>query len=215
MKKPNFKNKTHALPPVTPINLNARMERQLDKFQGEEIVRSMLAHIGEDPHRDGLVDTPARVVKAWKELFGGYQENPAEILSKRFTAEKYDQMIIERDIEFYSTCEHHLQPFFGHVSIGYIPNPKKGVVGISKLARLVDCYARRLQIQERLTTQISDAIFKHLDAYGVGVVIRAQHFCMVCRGVRKTEARMITSSMAGLFREGPVRSEFLTLIGQK
>lgn len=172
-------------------------------------VRTLLLFVGEDPDRDGLVNTPARVVRAWAELTAGYKEDAAEILSTTF-AERYDEMVVMRGISFHSLCEHHILNFSGTVSLGYIPGK---VVGISKLARLVQCFAKRLQIQERMTQQIAQAIEAHLEAKGVGVVIRAHHLCMGCRGVRQPETELVTSSMLGdLRKQGSARAEFLRLI---
>lgn len=179
-------------------------------------IRNLLAFIGEDPGRDGLKDTPHRVIKAFKEMTSGYAMNPKDILAKTFEQD-YDQMIVVRNVPFVSLCEHHLLPFIGSASIGYLPAiPKTGckahVVGLSKIARLVECYARRLQIQERLTQQVAEAIFAHLAAAGVGVVVRAEHSCMACRGVNKAGVEMVTSVMLGSFREEPeTRAEFLAL----
>ena len=174
----------------------------------EEAVASILRFIGEDPNREGLADTPARVVRAWREMTGGYREDPAEILSRTFD-ETSDELILLRGISFYSTCEHHLLPFYGEACVGYLPGK---VVGISKLARLVNCFAHRLQVQERMTRQIADAIQEHLEARGVGVVIRAHHLCMGCRGVRQQDTDMVTSSMLGTLRsDATSRSEFLRL----
>ena len=174
----------------------------------EKAVVTLLRFIGEDPGRDGLVDTPARVIKAWREMTSGYDEDPAEILSRTFD-ESSDELIILRGVSFYSTCEHHLLPFYGEASVGYLPGK---VVGISKLARLVNCFAHRLQIQERMTSQIAQAIEEHLDAKGVGVILRAHHLCMGCRGVRQEETEMVTSSMLGTLRtDATSRAEFLRL----
>jgi len=174
----------------------------------EQAVATLLRFIGEEPERDGLRDTPARVVKAWREMTAGYDDDPAEILSRTFE-ESSDEMIILRGISFFSTCEHHMLPFYGQAVVGYLPGK---VVGISKLARLVTCFARRLQIQERMTRQIAEAIETHLDARGVGVVLRAHHLCMGCRGVRQEETEMVTSSMLGTLRSDPTtRGEFLRL----
>ncbi len=174
----------------------------------ETAVSTLLRFIGEDPDRDGLRDTPARVVKAWREMTSGYGEDPAEILSRTFD-ESSDEMILLRGISFYSTCEHHLLPFYGEAVIGYLPGR---VVGISKLARLVNCFAKRLQIQERMTRQIAEAIETHLEARGVGVVLRAHHLCMGCRGVRQETTQMVTSSMLGTLRsDATTRAEFLRL----
>jgi GTP cyclohydrolase I len=178
--------------------------------RGLALVRRLLKLIGEDPERPGLIETPYRVLKSWREIFGGYAEDPKEILSKDFEKDGYDQMIVCRDIEFYSTCEHHMQPFFGRAHVAYIPGDR--VVGLSKLARVVDCFARRLQIQERLTEQVATALVDHLKPKGVGVMIEAKHFCMVCRGVRKQNSSMITTSLKGCFRDAGARSEFLAMI---
>jgi GTP cyclohydrolase I len=179
-----------------------------DSDEGEEAVTALLRMIGEDPSRNGLLETPRRVVKALHELTAGYAEDPAEILSKTFE-ETSDELIVLRNIEFHSLCEHHLLPFYGTASVGYLPGE---VVGISKLARLVHCYARRLQIQERLTRQIADAIALHLHARGTGVIVQAHHLCMGCRGVRQASTEMITSAMLGTLREDAVtRGEFLEL----
>jgi GTP cyclohydrolase I len=177
----------------------------------EDAVKSILKFIGEDPMREGLIDTPARVSKAWEYLTKGYKQNPQEILSKAIFTEECNHMIIVRDIEVYSVCEHHLLPFFGKCHIGYIAQNR--VYGVSKLARLVDCFARRLQIQERLTQQIAAAIMEPINAEGVGVVIEAQHLCMMMRGVSKQNSKMLTSAMLGSFRDDTAaRSEFLRLI---
>ena len=175
----------------------------------EAAVETLLRWMGENPQRDGLADTPSRVVRAWREMTAGYSEDAAEILSRTFE-ETSDELVILSGISFYSTCEHHLLPFYGTASVGYLPGK---VVGISKLARLVQCFARRLQIQERMTKQIAAAVAEHLDARGVGVVIKAHHLCMGCRGARQPATEMVTSSMLGTLREDAVsRSEFLRLI---
>jgi GTP cyclohydrolase IA len=173
----------------------------------QQAIRLVLQHVGEDPDRDGLTDTPERVVKALAELTSGYTLDPAVVLATTFDVE-YDQMVMSRAIPFVSLCEHHMLPFVGTATIGYLPG--KRVVGLSKLARLVDLYARRLQIQERLTQQIACAIDTHLTPQGVGVVIRARHSCQAARGIRK-DGEMITSAMLGEFREGTLRAEFLAL----
>jgi GTP cyclohydrolase IA len=184
------------------------MSRDID-ITPEQAVRVLLKQIGEDPNRDGLRDTPARVVCALREMTVGYDQDPAKILSRTFS-ENHDEMIILRGITFHSLCEHHLLTFTGSVAVAYIPGK---VVGVSKLARLVECYARRLQIQERMTQQIAQAVQEHLGAVGVGVVVKAHHLCMGCRGVRQPEAEMITSCMLGALREQPeTRAELLSLI---
>jgi GTP cyclohydrolase I len=176
-----------------------------------QAIRQVLLPIGEDPDREGLRETPDRVVRSWKEIFAGYGENPALILSTTFEeVNGYDEMILLRDIPFHSTCEHHMLPFHGHAHVAYLPNDR--VVGLSKLARLVDCYARRLQIQERMTRDIATAIMTHLQPQGCGVVLEAVHGCMVCRGVKKEGARMITSTLEGEFKTPATRAEFMSLI---
>lgn len=177
----------------------------------KECVRGFLEAIGEDPNREGLLDTPARVVKSWAELYAGYSQNSEEILSTVFEDGACDEMVILKDIEFSSMCEHHVLPFIGKAHIGYLPDGK--VVGLSKLARLVDCFSKRLQIQEKMTTDISDAIEIHLKPKGVAVIVEAHHQCMSCRGVGKKNTTMITSSMLGAFRNNQAaRGEFLSLI---
>lgn len=171
-------------------------------------IRAILEICGEDPTRDGLIKTPERVIKAFWEQAAGYDMDPKKILSTNFD-EKFDEMIVLKDIEFSSLCEHHLLPFLGTVTIGYIPNG--GVVGISKLARLVDCFARRFQVQERLTNQIAEAIEVHLHALGVGVIVSAQHQCMKCRGVGKQQSTMVTSIVRGIIKtDERARAEFLS-----
>jgi len=173
-------------------------------------VTRLLEYIGEDPKRDGLRETPDRVLRALKEMTIGYGEKPEQILSRVFE-EQYDEMVMVRGIPFTSLCEHHLLPFVGEVDLGYIPSDK-GVVGLSKLARLVDCFSKRLQVQERMTNEIAKAIEEHLSPRGVAVVVRASHSCMACRGVRKPGAEMVTSSMLGVLRDKPeARAEFLEL----
>jgi GTP cyclohydrolase IA len=168
----------------------------------------ILKMIGEDPTRDGLRETPARVEKSWKHLFAGYKKNPADVL-KEFES-SYDEMVVLKNIEMYSVCEHHMQPFFGHAHVAYLPNEK--VVGISKLARVLEIYSRRLQIQERICQQVTDALMEHLNPKGAACVIEAKHFCMMCRGVEKQNSTMMTSSLKGAFREPAVRAEFFSLI---
>lgn len=172
----------------------------------DQVVRQ-LEFIGEDPNRDGLIETPRRVVKAIAEMTRGYKEDPKVVLAKTFDV-PYDEMVILRDIEFWSLCEHHMLPFHGRVHVGYLPDKK--VVGISKLARVVDVFARRLQVQERMTQQIANAIQEALKPQGVGVIVHATHLCMAMRGVQKP-ADMVTSCLLGTIREGGARSEFLKL----
>jgi len=176
-----------------------------------DLVRGILIAIGEDPTREGLLDTPKRVSKSWKEIFSGYKLDPVKILATAFKDGSCDEMVILRDIEFSSTCEHHMLPFRGKAHVGYLPNGS--VVGLSKLARVVDCFAKRLQIQEKMTTQIAEAINAALKPKGVAVVIEAHHQCMSCRGVNKQGTTMVTSSMSGRFRESAeARGEFLILM---
>jgi GTP cyclohydrolase I len=178
----------------------------------EDSVRKILLEIGEDPNREGLRDTPVRVRKSMEYIMQGYKMDPEEIINKAIFHEECNHMIIVRDIELYSMCEHHMLPFFGKCHIGYIAENK--VYGVSKLARLVDCFARRLQIQERLTQQIASCLMKPINAEGVGVVIEAHHLCMMMRGVTKQNSKMLTSAMLGTFRsEIATRNEFLKLIG--
>lgn len=182
--------------------------------EAKRAITTLLAYIGEDPQREGLLDTPARVVKAWEEMTVGYSQDPANILARDFDAANYDEIIACPWVEFHSTCEHHLLPFIGHCHVAYIPAKKQPrVVGLSKMARLVDCYARRLQIQEKMTMEIADAMTKHLRPQGVAVVIQAKHLCMACRGVQKQKSSMVTSSMRGVFRKAAsTRSEFFRLV---
>lgn len=161
---------------------------------------------------DNTLDTPERVVKSWQQIYSGYGQDPGAILAKNFPGAGYNQMVVLRDIELYSMCSHHMLPFFGKAHIAYIPN--ETVVGLSKLARLADCFARRLQIQEKLTQQIADSIDEHLKPKGVMVVVEAQHMCMTMRGVGKQNSIMTTSAIKGAFEEDRVRQEFLTLIAR-
>ena len=171
----------------------------------ETLIRNLLIAIGEDPDREGLKDTPKRVVKSWDTLFGGYKQKPEDVL-KTFFSIKCDEMIICKDIEFYSNCEHHILPFYGKCHIAYIPENK--VVGLSKMPRLLEVFARRLQIQERLTEQIADSMMKHIEPLGVGVNIEAKHNCMVCRGVQKQNSVMVTTALRGVFKDDHVKQEF-------
>jgi GTP cyclohydrolase I len=178
----------------------------------EHHVVRLLEFFGEDPNRDGLRDTPKRYLKAWGELLAGYKADPKEILTRTFE-EDCDEMVICRDIDFHSTCEHHLLPFTGTAHVGYLPSDAGRVVGLSKMARLVDCFARRLQVQEKLTRQVAQAMMEHLQPLGVGVIVVAKHSCMSCRGVQKQNAEMVTSVTLGAFRDqNPVRTEFLNLV---
>ena len=177
----------------------------------EQLVRQMLTEIGEDPEREGLRRTPLRVAKAMDFLTGGYQESAEEIIKKAIFEEDVKEMVIVRDIEFYSMCEHHMLPFFGHAHVGYLPNGK--VVGLSKIARVVDVFARRLQVQERLTSQVANALMEHLGAHGVAVVMEASHTCMMMRGVQKQNSSTVSSAMRGTFEDDPrTRSEFMSFL---
>ena len=184
-----------------------------DRSEAEAAVRTLLRWAGDDPTREGLLDTPARVARAFEEWFVGYREDPVAFLERTFEeVEGYDEMVVLRDIRLESYCEHHLAPIIGKIHIGYMPN--KRVVGISKLARVADAYAKRLQIQEKLTAQIANCISEVLEPNGVAVVIEAEHQCMTTRGVHKPGVRMVTSSMHGAFRQGSdTRREFLSFIG--
>ena len=177
----------------------------------EESVRQILLEIGEDPQRQGLKDTPYRVAKMYKEVTTGYQADPRQIINNAIFDVEYDEMVVVANIEYYSLCEHHMLPFFGVVHVGYIPKGK--VVGLSKIPRIVDMFARRLQIQEKMTTQIANLLNETLNPDGVGVVVEGQHMCMMMRGVQKDKAKMITSAMLGSFRDDEkTRNEFLSLI---
>jgi len=176
-----------------------------------DLVRKMIVQIGEDPNREGLRRTPERFEKALRYLTSGYRQDPEKLLNGAMFTVCYDEMVVVRDIELYSLCEHHLLPFFGKCHVAYIPSKK--VVGLSKIARLVNMYARRLQIQERLTSQIAKAIQERLSPQGVGVIIEARHLCMVMRGVEKQHSSATTSAMLGVFRDNKqTRDEFLSLV---
>jgi GTP cyclohydrolase I len=184
------------------------------RAETENAVRTLIRWAGDDPYREGLVTTPARVVRAYEEWFSGYDKDPREYLSRTFEETSgYDEMVLLRDISFVSHCEHHLAPIIGRVHIGYLPRNR--IVGISKLARLVDVYAKRLQIQEKMTAEIAACLSSVLMPLGVAVVIEAVHECMTTRGVHKTEVTMVTSQMLGVFRKNAVtRQEFLSAIGR-
>lgn len=175
-----------------------------------DFIREYLKRIGENPDREGLKDTPRRVCESWTKIFGGYAEDPRAILRVSFTEGACKELVLLKGIEFYSTCEHHLMSFLGTADVGYIPNGR--VVGVSKLARVVDLYSRRLQIQEQLTSQVADAIWECLDPRGVMVVMRARHLCMMARGVQKQNSIMVTSAIRGIFEtDSALRAEFLEL----
>jgi GTP cyclohydrolase I len=188
------------------------MEPNTEKIAG--LIRQLLAELGEDPDREGLAKTPERVAKAYAFLTNGYRQSLGQVINQALFTQTTSSMVIVKDIEVYSLCEHHLLPFFGRCHIGYIPDGK--VFGVSKLARLVDMYARRLQLQERLTEQISQVVMEEAGAKGVGVMMEARHLCMMMRGVEKQNSVMVTSSVLGVFREHlATREEFLTLVGRK
>jgi GTP cyclohydrolase I len=177
----------------------------------EAAVREILAQVGEDPEREGLRDTPGRVSKMYSELLAGYATEPAVLINGALFEVPYDEMIVVRDIEFYSLCEHHLLPFVGHADVAYIP--KGRVLGLSKIPRIVDMFARRLQVQERMTSQIADFLMEVLQPLGVAVVLEASHLCAMMRGVKKAEALMVTSAMRGIFRRNATtRAEFMAHI---
>jgi GTP cyclohydrolase I len=190
------------------------IQRRPDRAAAEAAVRTLLQWAGDDPTREGLSDTPARVIRAFEEFFNGYHVDPASLLQRTFDeVDGYDEMIVLRDIPFESHCEHHLAPILGRAHVGYLPNRR--VVGISKLARVVEAFAKRLQIQERLTAQIAGAIEDALQPRGVGVVIEGTHHCMSTRGVHKAGVSMVTSRLLGAFRTDPMtRREFLSMIDQ-
>ena len=181
-----------------------------DVARAEAAVRELLLAVGENPERDGLQDTPARVARAYREIFAGLRQEPADVLSTTFDI-GHEEMVLVKDIEVYSTCEHHLVPFHGVAHVGYIPRDGR-VTGLSKLARLVDVYAKRPQVQERLTSQVADALVKHLDPLGAIVVVECEHLCMSMRGVRKPGARTVTSAVRGQMRDGATRAEAMSLI---
>ncbi|WP_371300794.1 GTP cyclohydrolase I FolE [Citricoccus sp. K5] len=183
----------------------------VDRPRIEAAVREILEAIGEDPDREGLQDTPKRVAKAYDEFFAGLKQDPGEILGTTFDI-AHEELVLVKDIPFYSTCEHHLVPFHGTAHIGYIPSPEGLVTGLSKLARLVEVFARRPQVQERLTTQIVEALMTHLSPRGAIVVIEAEHMCMSMRGVRKPGAKTVTSAVRGQLRDSSTRSEAMSLI---
>ena len=199
----------HALP-----GEDGRSTGEIDRPRIAAAVREILAAIGEDADRDGLRRTPERIAEMYEELFGGLHEDPAEVLSVRFEAD-HDEMVMVRDIPFYSICEHHLTPFVGRAHVAYIPGDDGRITGLSKLARLVEVFARRPQVQERLTTQVADCLERVLEPAGVFVVIEAEHLCMSMRGVRKPGSRTVTSAVRGLFKtSAATRGEAMSFIGQ-
>ena len=184
---------------------------QVDLERAERAVREILFAIGEDPDREGLKETPARVARSYSEIFAGMRQRPEDVLTTTFEI-GHEELILVRDIEVYSTCEHHLVPFHGVAHVGYIPGRDGRVTGLSKLARLVDVYARRPQVQERLTSQIADALIEHLKPLGVMVVIECEHLCMSMRGVRRPGSRTITSAVRGQLRDPATRAEAMALV---
>jgi GTP cyclohydrolase IA len=184
----------------------------VDLARAEAAVRELLYAIGEDPERDGLKETPVRVARAYREIFGGLSIDPDQVLETTFDA-GHDELVLVKDIPLYSTCEHHLLPWHGRAAVGYIPGVDGRITGLSKLARLVDLYARRPQVQERLTSQVADAIMSRLDPRGVIVVVEAEHLCMAMRGVRKPGAMTVTSAVRGMFQADPrTRAEAMSLV---
>ena len=192
---------------------NSPKRSETDRTEAERAVRTLIQWAGDDPDREGLLDTPARVVRAFEEYFQGYNADPQEILQRTFEeVEGYDEMVLLKDIRFESHCEHHMAPIIGKAHVAYLP--KNRVVGISKLARVVELYAQRLQIQEKMTAQVANAINEVLQPEGVAVVIEASHQCMTCRGVHKPGVTMLTSKMLGAFRDHDrTRREFLSMVG--
>ena len=201
--------------PLESVNTNSRGRRRPSRSEAEAAVRTLIEWAGDDPDREGLAGTPGRVVRAYEEFFAGYHDDPVALLATTFEeTAAYDEMIVLRDIRLESHCEHHIVPILGKAHIGYLPAGR--VVGISKLARLVEVFAKRMQIQEALTSQIADTIQEVLQPRGVGVVIEAAHQCMTTRGIRKPGVSMVTSRMLGCFRADPAtRTEFLSVIGSQ
>ncbi|MCC9144181.1 MULTISPECIES: GTP cyclohydrolase I FolE [unclassified Arthrobacter] len=193
------------------LTAEAAADSPVDQPRIERAVREILLAIGEDPDRDGLKETPSRVAKSYTEIFAGLHQSPSDLLATTFDLD-HEELVLVKDIAFYSTCEHHLVPFHGSAHIGYIPSHEGKVTGLSKLARLVEVYARRPQVQERLTTQIVDALMTNLSPRGAIVVIECEHLCMSMRGVRKPGARTVTSAVRGQLRETATRAEAMSLI---
>jgi GTP cyclohydrolase IA len=196
---------------IDPVHVPETAVRDFDQARAEAAVRELLIAIGEDPERDGLLDTPARVSRAYGEMFAGLRQTPEEVLATTFDL-GHDEMVLVKDIELYSTCEHHLVPFHGVAHVGYIPGEDGRITGLSKLARLVDVYAKRPQVQERLTTQVADALVQILEPRGVIVVMECEHLCMSMRGIRKPGAKTITSAVRGQLRDPATRAEAMSLI---
>ena len=196
---------------AAPVTASSNGLPGFDHARAEAAVRELLIAIGEDPDREGLRDTPARVARAYAEIFQGLYADPDEVLDRTFD-EHHQELILVKDIPMFSTCEHHLVPFHGVAHVGYIPNPDGRVTGLSKIARLVDLYARRPQVQERLTAQVADALVRKLEPRGVIVVMEAEHLCMTMRGVRKPGSKTITSAIRGIMHNPATRSEAMSLI---
>jgi GTP cyclohydrolase I len=197
---------------IDPVHVpDAAVPAPVDLDRAAAAVRELLVAVGEDPDRDGLRDTPARVARSYAEIFGGLRQTPDEVLSTTFDL-GHDEMVLVKDIEVYSTCEHHLVPFHGAAHVGYIPGLDGRITGLSKLARLVDVYAKRPQVQERLTTQVADAMVRILSPRGVIVVIECEHLCMSMRGIRKPGAKTTTSAVRGQLRDPATRAEAMSLI---
>ncbi|MFS0701189.1 GTP cyclohydrolase I FolE [Cellulomonas sp. 179-A 4D5 NHS] len=203
-----------ALPELLPAPLAAperRVVPEYDAARAEAAIRELLLAVGEDPEREGLRETPARVARAYREIFAGLRQEPEDVLTTTFDL-GHEEMILVKDIEVYSTCEHHLVPFHGVAHVGYIPSSEGRITGLSKLARLVEVFARRPQVQERLTSQIADALVENLDPKGVLVVIECEHLCMSMRGVRKPGSRTVTSAVRGQMRDVATRAEAMSLV---
>jgi GTP cyclohydrolase IA len=197
---------------IDPVSLDTeRTIGQFDAKRAENAVRELLIAVGEDPDREGLRETPARVARAYEEIFAGLWQQPEEVLTTTFDL-GHDEMVLVKDIEVYSTCEHHLVPFRGVAHVGYIPAATGKITGLSKLARLVDVFARRPQVQERLTTQIADSLMRILEPRGVIVVVECEHMCMSMRGIRKPSAKTVTSAVRGQLRDPATRAEAMSLI---
>jgi GTP cyclohydrolase I len=203
---------TRISPTADPLaDIDPKQRAPFDRIKIENAIREILIAIGEDPDRDGLRDTPARVARAYKEMYAGLFQTPEEVLATTFDL-NHNELVLVRNIKVFSTCEHHLLPFVGTATVGYIPNKSGRITGLSKLARLVDVYAKRPQVQERLNSQIADALMRILDPAGVIVVMDCEHFCMSMRGVNKSEARTTTSVVRGSLLDPALRHEALTLI---
>ncbi|MBE1875156.1 GTP cyclohydrolase I FolE [Myceligenerans pegani] len=197
--------------PVTAVGRSAADVPPYDAARAEAAVRELLIAVGEDPDREGLKDTPARVARAYAETFAGLRQEPEDVLTTTFDL-GHEEMVLVKDIEVYSTCEHHLVPFHGVAHVGYIPNENGAITGLSKLARLVEVFARRPQVQERMTSQIADSLMKILEPRGVIVVVECEHLCMSMRGVRKPGSRTVTSAVRGQMRDAVTRAEAMSLI---